>query len=233
MFKFAHLLNSYSVMLSIGKITEEIIGRSPFLREAMTDDLINISSLARKIKPEIEETLGKEVKEGAIVMAIKRMSPGLYHRLNLKITNIIGELGDFLVRSNLEDYTFENTESLRQKQADLVQLVNSDSDVFYTICRGVTETTIIASSSISSKIGNLLINERLKSHTLDLASITVKLPAVNSEVYGVYYYILKHLAWEGLNIVEVVSTANEFTIIVKQDHVDKAFKVLMQLKRGK
>ncbi|HLP55968.1 MAG TPA: hypothetical protein VK151_13115 [Fluviicola sp.] len=199
----------------------------------MTDDLINISSLARKIKPEIEETLGKEVKEGAIVMAIKRMSPGLYHRLNLKITNIIGELGDFLVRSNLEDYTFENTESLRQKQADLVQLVNSDSDVFYTICRGVTETTIIASSSISNKISNLLINERLKSHTTDLASITVKLPAVNSEVYGVYYYILKHLAWEGLNIVEVVSTANEFTIIVKQDHVDKAFKVLMQLKRGK
>lgn len=220
-------------MLSIGKITEEIIGRSPFLREAMTDDLINISSLARKIKPEIEEILGKEVKEGAIVMAIKRMSPGLYHRLNLKITNIIGELGDFLVRSNLEDFTFENTESLRLKQADLVTLVNSDSDVFYTICRGVTETTIICSQNISSKISNLLINERMKSHTADLASVTVKLPTVNSEVYGVYYYILKHLAWEGLNIVEVVSTANEFTIIVKQDHVDKAFKVLMQLKRGK
>ena len=166
-------------------------------------------------------------------MAIKRMSPGLYHRLNLKITNIIGELGDFLVRSNLEDYTFENTESLRLKQADLVTLVNTDSDVFYTICRGVTETTIICSQNISSKINNLLINERLKSHTTDLASVTVKLPTVNSEVYGVYYYILKHLAWEGLNIVEVVSTANEFTIIVKQDHVDKAFKVLMQLKRGK
>jgi aspartokinase len=161
------------------------------------------------------------------------MSPGLYHRLNLKITNIIGELGDFLVRSNLEDYTFENTESLSLKQADLVTLVNTDSDVFYTICRGVTETTIICSQNISSKINNLLINERLKSHTTDLASVTVKLPTVNSEVYGVYYYILKHLAWEGLNIVEVVSTANEFTIIVKQDHVDKAFKVLMQLKRGK
>ena len=161
-------------MQSIGKITEEIIGRSPFLREAMTDDLINISSLARKIKPEIEEIVGKEVKEGAIVMAIKRMSPGLYHRLNYKITNIIGELGDFLVRSNLEDFTFENTESLRLKQADLVQLVNADSDVFYTICRGVTETTIIVSQSISTKISTLLAKERLKSHTKDLASITLE-----------------------------------------------------------
>lgn len=220
-------------MISIGKITEEIIGRSPFLREAMTDDLINISSLARKIKPEIEEILEKEVKEGAIVMAIKRMSPGLYHRLNVKISNIISELGDFLVRSNLENYTFENTDSLRLKQADLVQLLNSESDIFYTICRGITETTIICSQNISNRVENLLINERLKSHTKDLASITVKLPSINSEVSGVYYYILKHLAWEGLNIVEVVSTANEFTIIVKQDHVDKAFKVLMQLKRGK
>jgi aspartokinase len=153
--------------------------------------------------------------------------------LNFKITNIIGELGDFLVRSNLEDFTFENTESLRLKQADLVQLVNADSDVFYTICRGVTETTIIVSQSISDKISTLLVKERLKSHTKDLASITVKLPSVNSEVYGIYYYLLKHLAWEGLNIVEVVSTANEFTVVVKQDHVDKAFKVLMQLKRGR
>ena len=167
MFKFAHLFNSNCFMLSIGKITEEIIGRSPFLREAMTDDLINISSLARKIKPEIEETLGKEVKEGAIVMAIKRMSPGLYHRLNLKITNIIGELGDFLVRSNLEDFTFENTESLRLKQADLVHLVNSESDVFYTICRGVTETTIIASQSISGKINNF----SSKSHPINFKLI--------------------------------------------------------------
>ena len=75
-------------MQSIGKITEELINRSPFLREAMTDDLINISALARTLKPELEEIIGKEVKEGAIVMAIKRMTPGLYHKLNIKITGL-------------------------------------------------------------------------------------------------------------------------------------------------
>ena len=51
-------------MNSIGKITEELINKSPFLREAMTDELINISALARKLKPEIEEIIGSEVKEG-------------------------------------------------------------------------------------------------------------------------------------------------------------------------
>lgn len=219
-------------MLSIGKLTEDIINRSPFLREAMTENLVNISALARKIKPEIEELYGSEVKEGAIVMAIKRMTPGLYHRLNLKIVNIMGDLGDFLVRSNLEDFTFENSESLKLKQAELILLLEEGNDSFYTISRGVTETTIVTNSANTERLLSLCKNERIKSHTKNLASITVKLPSVNTEIYGVYYYILKHLAWEGLNIIEVVSTANEFTVIFNQDDVDKAFKVLMQLKRG-
>lgn len=219
-------------MNSIGKVTEDLINRSPFLREAMTDDLINISALARKLKPEIEEMVGKEVKEGAIVMAIKRMTPGLYHRLNVKITKVMGDLGDFLVRSNLSDYTFENSDSLKNKQADLVQEINKDSDSFFALCKGVTETTFIVSQQKSETIEKIFKGEKLKSSTKDLASVTVKLPLINTQIYGIYYYILKHLAWEGINIVEIVSTSNEFTVVVKQDDVDKAFKILMQIKRG-
>ena len=219
-------------MNSISKVTEDLINRSPFLREAMTDDLINISALARKLKPEIEDIIGKEVKEGAIVMAIKRMTPGLYHRLNVKITNVMGDLGDFLVRSNLSDFTYENSESLKSKQTELVQEINKENDSFFTLCKGVTETTFIVSSAKTDIIERLFKGERLKSHTKDLASVTVKLPSVNTEIYGIYYYILKHLAWEGINIIEIVSTSNEFTVVVKQDDVDKAFKILMQLKRG-
>lgn len=219
-------------MNSIGKITEELINKSPFLREAMTDELINISALARKLRPEIEEITGREVKEGAIVMAIKRMTPGLYHRLNVKITNVMGDLGDFLVRSNLSDFTFENSETLKTKQAELIHEINKENDTFFTLCKGVSETTFIVNTQHEELIKRMFGNERLKSHTGDLASVTVKLPQVNTEIYGIYYYILKHLAWEGINIVELVSTSNEFTIVVKQDDVDKAFKILMQLKRG-
>jgi hypothetical protein len=219
-------------MNSIGKITEDLINRSPFLREAMTDDLINVSALARKLKNEIEDIAGKEVNEGAIVMAIKRMTPGLYHRLNIKITNVMGELGDFLVRSNLEDFTFENSDAFKSKQASLIEEINKDNDTFFTLCKGVTETTFIVSSQHSETVTKIFKNAKLKSHTKDLASVTVKLPSINTEIYGIYYYILKHLAWEGINIIEIVSTSNEFTIVVKQDDVDKAFKILMQLKRG-
>ncbi|MDG0974587.1 MAG: aspartate kinase [Crocinitomicaceae bacterium] len=218
-------------MSNIGKITEDIINRSPFLRESLTEELINVSALARKIKPEIEDIVKKEIKEGAIIMAIKRMSPGYYHRINLKIKNFMGTLGDFLVRSDLEDFTFENSETLTLRQSELMKSLNDDKDAFYTYCGGVNESTVITSTSISDKIREIFKKEKLKSHTSDLASITIKLPKVNTEISGIYYYILKHLAWEGINIVEVVSTANEFTAVVKSDDIDSAFSVLIQLKK--
>lgn len=218
-------------MNSIGKVTEELINRSPFLREAMTEDLINVSALARKLRPEIEAIIGKEVKEGAIIMAIKRMTPGLYHKLNVKITKVMGELGDFHVRSNLIDYTFENKDSLNVKQTQLLEEINKDNDSFFALCKGVTETTIVLNARKKEVVERIFKDEKIKSSTEDLASVTVKLPLINTEIYGIYYYILKHLAWEGINIVEIVSTSNEFTVIVKQDDVDKAFKILMQIKR--
>jgi FixJ family two-component response regulator len=41
----------------------------------LAEGLINISSLARKIKPEIEDFLQKPVQNGAVVMALKRYTP--------------------------------------------------------------------------------------------------------------------------------------------------------------
>ncbi len=218
-------------MSSIGKVTEQIINRSPFLREALTENLINVSALARKIKPEIEDLLKKPVKEGAVIMSIKRMSPGYYHRINLKIKNFMGTLGDFLVRSDLEDFTYENSPTLTLRQAEMMKLLNDEQDPFYTFCHGVGESTIITSVSVKEQLEEVFANEKLKSHTPDLASITIKLPTVNTEISGIYYFILKHLAWEGINIVEVVSTSNEFTVVVHSDDIDAAFSVLMQLKK--
>lgn len=219
-------------MSSISKITEDIINRSPFLREAMTENLINVSALARKIIPEVEKLTNKEIKEGAIVMAIKRMTPGVYHKLDVKIKKVIGGIGDFLVRSDLVDFTFENSESLKVCQSELVKITNNDKESFFAICKGITETTYILNSKFKEDVKKIFENENMKAHSQDLSSITVKLPETNTETFGVYYYIMKHLAWDGINIEQVVSTANEFTVIVDSKDIDDAFKILMQLKRS-
>ena len=58
------------------------------------------------------------------------------------------------------------------------------------------------------------------------ACITHYLPHEKTEIAGYYYYILKRIAWEGINIVEILSTTNEFSIILDETDVDRAFAVL-------
>jgi aspartokinase len=77
----------------------------------------------------------------------------------------------------------------------------------------------------------LFKTEKCTGVTDNLASITIKLPTENIEISGIYYYILKRIAWEGININEVISTTNEFTIVVRDKDIDRAFSILMSLKK--
>ena len=63
----------------------------------------------------------------------------------------------------------------------------------------------------------------------DLSAITLILPKEAVFVPGVYYSVLKALAWEGINFVEVVSSYTELTIILQNSNVDRAFSVLKNL----
>lgn len=218
--------------MSIGKVAEEIINQKPFIREAMNDNLINISALARMIQPEVEQKLDQEIKEGALIMAIKRMSPGPYLKINLRIRNFMAELGDFIVRSDLEEFTYKNSSTFASKNALVMDQITTDSSAFYASCRGVNETTIITNSVSSKEIINGFRDESLLTHVQELAAVTIKLPPINTEVVGIYYYILKHVAWHGINVRHVVSTTNEITLIVDSDLIDQLFSILMRIKKG-
>ena len=219
--------------MSISKIIDEIIAGSPFLEEALTDGLINISSLARKIKPEVEAKLKEKVKEGAIVMAINRRPQGYYLKISRGIKSFMHQLGDIIVRSDLRDYTYANSTSLISCHRRLMEQIDREKDLFCTFSQGVYESTIIVSQSMDDMVMKIYEKEKLLSKKTGLTSMTIRLPDDNTEISGVYYYILKNLAWAGVNIHEVISTTNEFTIVVTDNFVNQAFAILMSLKRNK
>ena len=103
-------------------------------------------------------------------------------------------------------------------------------EVFYTSSRGVNELNIVVSSILDPVIEQLFAAEKCTQKASNLSSITVKLPSENVSVPGIYYFIFQRLAWEGIVLYEVISTTNEFTIIVDDQHVDVAFKTIKNLK---
>ncbi|NVN16756.1 aspartate kinase [Muricauda sp. HICW] len=217
-------------MKTISAVVEHYIKKKPFLQTALAQGIINLTSLSRQIKPEIAEELGKDVKDGAIVMALKRLSDDLEFRATHKIVKVLKNIGEITVRSNLTDYTFLASDTILQQQAKLLEEVNINQDVFYTSSRGVNEINIVISNVMDGVVEKNFKMERCTQKAEGLSSITVKLPAENVSVPGIYYFIFQRLAWEGIVLYEVISTTNEFTILVNDEQVDVAFKTIKDLK---
>ena len=217
-------------MKTISAVVENYIKKKPFLQSALAQGIINLTSLSRIVKPEIEEELGKDIRNGAIVMALKRLSDDLEFRATHKIVKVLKNIGEITVRSNLSDYTFLSSETILSNQAKLLEEVNKNQDIFYTSSRGVNEINIVVSNSMDTTVENLFANERRTQKSNNLSSVTVKLPSENVSVPGIYYFIFQRLAWEGIVLYEVISTTNEFTILVNDDQVDVAFKTIKDLK---
>ena len=217
-------------MKTISSVVEQYIKSKPFLLSSLSQGIINLTSLARIMMPELEAHLGKDVKQGAVVMSLKRLSEELDFKINYKISKVLKNIGEITVRSSLTDFTYVISETLLENQAKLISEINKQQDIFYTSSRGVNETNIVISTCVELLIEAIFKNEKLTHKIENLSSITVKLPQENISTPGIYYYIFQKLAWEGIIIHEVISTTNEFTIIVSDDQIDVAFKVIKDLK---
>ena len=126
---------------------------------ALSQGIINLTSLAREIQPEIEESLKKSAKSGAIVMALKRISDNQEFLSTHKIVRVLKNLGDITVRSSLADYCFKITDTLLLTQAKFLDQIKSEPNAFYTSSRGVGECNIIVSQNLIAVVDNTFKSE--------------------------------------------------------------------------
>lgn len=214
-------------MKTISACVEELLISQPFLEEALFRNIINFSALAEELQNPVSEMLRKPVKTGAIMMALRRYSPPPHLRKSRQMRSVLNQLGDITVRSNLVDYTFQNSESLIQSHAKVLE--NFNPKAFYGFSRGIFESNIVVSKSEAEKVLQSFKDEVLIGSQDGLSAISIRLPENNSKISGLYYQIFKRLAWEGIALYEVISTTNEFTVLVENHVVDQAFSAIKSL----
>ncbi len=218
--------------MTIQEAVDGILRSKPYLEESIDEGLINLTSLARKIMPEVRLKTGKQAAGGAIVMAIQRHQPGKLAVIKIRSGNLLKNLSNIIVRSDISVFTYENSSTLPGRLAKVSRLFSKKKGLFYTFSQGVFETTIILNQWASQELKDFMMNEKQIAYTDNLACITLYLPDENTEIAGYYYYILKMIAWEGINITEILSTTNEFSIILDENDVDKAFSTLKKARKG-
>jgi hypothetical protein len=212
---------------TIAACVEEILITQPFLEEALFRQIINFSALSEELQKPISAMLRKPVKTGAIMMALRRYNPPTHLRQSQQLKGVLKSLGDITVRSNLVDFTFQNSETLIESHAKV--LANFNPNAFYGFSRGIYESNLVVSESEQSKVTSCFKNEIQIGMQDNLSAISIRLPKNNSKISGLYYQIFKRFAWEGIALYEVISTTNEFTVLVENHLVDQAFSAIKNL----
>ena len=213
-------------MLTITSVVHNILKHQPFLDDALAKDLINFSALAAHLQPEVEKELRKPVQQGSIIMALRRYAP---KRNLIKNTNY-RQMGDIVVRSGITEYTYLNSKSILSSQAALMNIVKDEVGLYLNYSSNYQESNILVSSDLKETVSECFKSEILVSVKSDLSSITIALPKNSSQSVGLYFYIFKLLAYEGIPVFEMISTSNYFALFLEKEFVNQAFILLNEIK---
>lgn len=213
-------------MVTISHIVEKLINDRVFIQEPISKGIVSHGSLAKQLKPEIEEELGKEVKIHAIVMAIRRYADSLKE----KYTEIVFDYSsEIILKTDISDIEVLRSPSLLNKLKRLYDIVDFEKGDILNIIHGRHEVSVVTNERYRDKLLNILKGEKVLNFENNLVSLTLTFSKDFLHTPGVIFNVVRNIAWENINIFEIVSTNTELTFILNKKDAVKGYKVLEKL----
>jgi|TARA_B100001971_G_scaffold194166_1_gene199905 hypothetical protein len=215
-------------MVTVSHLVKKAVRENSFLLEAMSKELISYGSLAEQLKPKFEHELGKTVKESAIIMALRRYAEEL-QGFDKKISKFKFK-GEIIMRTNIMDFNILKSNALLNKIKNLYNLVDFEKGDTLNVILGSNEVSIVTNEKYKEKFANFLKGEKIFNKEFDLVALTIIFDSKEFfETSGVVFTATRKLAWEQINIFEIVSTMTEMTFILGKKDSMKAYNVLQEL----
>ena len=210
-------------MVTIARVVEKIVKENPSLEIMLSKDLISFSKLARYLKAEVEKELGKPVKESAIIVAIKRLQE--------KASKCYEKPAEFSARSittysNLVEIGVITSSQLREKVQEMYAFPELSEGAMLHISEGVNQTAFVFSGNLEPKMRKVLEGEKILIEVEGVAQLSISFEKDMFETPGFLVYVLKELAWNGINVIEIISTYTELNIMINGKDLTKAYKIL-------
>lgn len=212
-------------MITLRQELENIIKNKPLLEEGLSKGFINLSALARLLRPKVQKSLYKtRISTAALIMSLKRLVPKM--RRNLIKTEEIRSENEITLRYGLTEYTVGSSKQMGKLLTELLGLLNGNPDFYTAFSRGTAETTFIISERLNVAFEKIFRDEKIIAKLESLAAITIRLSEKTLVTPGIYYTFLKALAWDNINLVEIVSNYRELSLIFYKKDIEQAFAAI-------
>lgn len=212
-------------MVSIAHLVKRYLDARPFLQEAVSRGIVNFGALAEEMLPFIQQELGKEVKHAAVMMAIRRYGEQVKKQEAWQF-NFESEIN---MKTGLCDIAVVKSNTWPEKMKKIYALVDFEKGDILNIIHGNYEVSIIANEKYLEKIKDILAGEKIIHIEKSLVSVALRYSTDFLYTPGVLFTITRALAWNNINLFEIISTYTELNFIVSKKDAMRTYEVLQEV----
>ena len=209
---------------SIAKITRDLIESDLSIQDSIARDYVNISGVARLLKPKIEKISKTNVNEEAIITAIKRITP--------KYNSVSNEIMEIISKSSINVRTGVSKLSVvknKRNQEKIRNAMINNKEEFIQISEATSALTVIYSQEFRKELTRRFNNAEILEDSVNLAAIIVHSPIEVINIPGFVFTIYGQVAKRQINIEDTVSCFTDTIIVVKTKDVAMTFSALNEL----
>lgn len=205
-------------MKKISDALKEIIDSNQFLAYGLHNKLVNLTQLAKYLKPLVETRTKKNLKSAtALLMMLSRLQKE-YAKKTKPISKF--KINNITAYSGLSIYTYLKSHSFLSQLSRLYAAVEHKNS-YLTLGQGTDEITLIVNQSGAKELKKF-IKDRPKHFSKDISALSVKFDEKYHHEPGLLYYLIQRVALQGINIKEIASTYTEIIFYVDE----KDFKLI-------
>lgn len=205
---------------SIAERTRLYIDAHPSIKDCISKDLINYSSLARLIMKDL--AIGNEE---AVMIACRRYAVKLGRQDHEKDILRVLKNSRLELKTKIAIITAKNDWTVLHRLETIFKKLLNEKSIMQVI-QGTHAITIIADEKLKNEVVNAVGQENVLKTRQDLVEISVRSPERITETSGVFAYLAYNLADGGINVVESVSVFTDTIFIVNEEDMMQAYSVL-------
>jgi len=213
-----------SVRLSVSKAVREQVDGDSLLQEALARDIVNISAVARSLRPALKSRVGKEVSEQAIITSLKRIK-GVYGRRTLGYLKVLAN-STIDVKTDLAKISVTANAKTASK---IRSLAFTSYDSFIQISSSPHAYTLVFEQALYGSVREEFDEGSIMEAKTDLAALILHSPEEIVETPGCVAAIYNQIARAGINIEDTLSNHTDTIIVVSMDDAVRAFTALTNL----
>ena len=211
-------------MIRISEAVQEIVETHAALRFGFYHDLMNLTKVARFLRPSIEARTKKEVTDAAVLMNLSRLQKKLARLPQPQSRRDKLVLDKVSIQSGLCAATVAKSPTSHRELNRVFNRVQSRNG-FITVTEGMREVTVIVEAENLRLVTSALSSPPRILHD-DLAAVGVAFDERYLKVKGILFQLMEEIALQNINVIEIASTATEFSIFLREEDVQLAFDAL-------